>query len=62
MTEKQRGKVRVQFVCGGRVLQQLKRKNNELVETSKLLSVQMTVLRMLCRICWKRIIHLKNRW
>ena len=38
-TEKQRGKVRVHFVCGGRVLQQLKRKNNELVETSRLLSV-----------------------
>jgi alanyl-tRNA synthetase len=38
-TEKQRGKVRVHFVCGGRVLQQLKRKNYELAESSRLLSV-----------------------
>ena len=37
-TEKHRGKVRVHFVCGGRVLQQLQRKNQELVETSRLLS------------------------
>ncbi len=38
-TEKQRGKVRVHFVCGGRVLQQLQLKNYELAETSRLLSV-----------------------
>lgn len=37
-TEKHRGKVRVHFVCGGRVLQQLQRKNQELAETSRLLS------------------------
>ncbi|KAA0955921.1 alanyl-tRNA editing protein [Sporosarcina sp. ANT_H38] len=37
-TEKHRGKVRVHFVCGGRVLQQLQRKNQELAETSTLLS------------------------
>ena len=37
-TEKHRGKVRVHFVCGGRVLQQLKRKNRELTEASRLLS------------------------
>ena len=37
-TERQRGKVRVHFVCGGRVLQQLKRKNQVLADTSKLLS------------------------
>jgi len=37
-TEKHRGKVRVHFVCGGRVLQQLQRKNQELAGTSRLLS------------------------
>ena len=37
-TEKHRGKVRVHFVCGGRVLQQLQRKNQALAETSRLLS------------------------
>jgi len=37
-TEKHRGKVRVHFVCGGRVLEQLERKNLELAETSRLLS------------------------
>ncbi len=37
-TEKHRGKVRVHFVCGGRVLRQLHRKNQELAETSRLLS------------------------
>ncbi|MBO0586629.1 alanine--tRNA ligase-related protein [Sporosarcina sp. E16_8] len=37
-TEKHRGKVRVHFVCGGRVLQQLQRKNQELAETSRLVS------------------------
>ena len=37
-TEKHRGKVRVQFVCGGRILQQLHQKNHVLSETSKLLS------------------------
>lgn len=37
-TEKHRGKVRVHFVCGGRVLQQLQRKNQVLAETSRLLS------------------------
>jgi len=37
-TEKHRGKVRVHFVCGGRVLQQLQRKNQLLAETSRLLS------------------------
>ena len=37
-TEKHRGKVRVHFVCGGRVLQQLQRKNLELAVTSRLLS------------------------
>ena len=37
-TEKHRGKVRVHFVCGGRVLQQLHQKNHVLSETSKLLS------------------------
>ncbi|MEK4405754.1 DHHA1 domain-containing protein [Sporosarcina sp. FSL K6-6792] len=37
-TEKHRGKVRVYFVCGGRVLQQLQRKNQVLAETSRLLS------------------------
>lgn len=36
--EKHRGKVRVHFVCGGRVLQQLYRKNQQLTETSRLLS------------------------
>ena len=38
-TEKQKRKVRVHFVCGGRVLQQLHQKNYELAATSKLLSV-----------------------
>ena len=38
-TEKQKRKVRVHFVCGGRVSQQLHRKNHELSATSKLLSV-----------------------
>jgi len=37
-TEKHRGKVRVHFVCGGRVLQQLQRKNQVLTETSRLVS------------------------
>ncbi len=37
-TEKQKRKVRVHFVCGGRVLQQLQQKNNELAVASKLLS------------------------
>jgi alanyl-tRNA synthetase len=37
-TEKHRGKVRVHFVCGGRLLQQLHRKNQKLAETSRLLS------------------------
>jgi alanyl-tRNA synthetase len=37
-TEKQRGKVRVHFVCGGRILQQLDQKNYILSKTSKLLS------------------------
>ena len=37
-TEKHRGKVRVHFVCGGRVLQQLQRKYQELTETSRLIS------------------------
>jgi alanyl-tRNA synthetase len=37
-TEKQRRKVRVHFVCGGRVLQQLHRKHEELTAASKLLS------------------------
>jgi len=37
-TEKQRGKVRVHFACGGRVLQQLHRKHEELSAASKLLS------------------------
>ena len=38
-TEKQKRKVRVHFVCGGRVTQQLHRKNHELSAASKLLSV-----------------------
>ncbi len=38
-TEKQRGKVRVHFVCGGRIFHQLHQKNHVLSETSKLLSV-----------------------
>ena len=38
-TEKNRGKIRVHFVCGGRILQQLHQKNHVLSETSKLLSV-----------------------
>lgn len=38
-TEKHRGKVRVHFVCGERVLYQLHWKNHELATTSKLLSV-----------------------
>ncbi|WP_172372781.1 alanyl-tRNA editing protein [Sporosarcina jiandibaonis] len=38
-TEKHRGKIRVHFVCGDRVLQQLHQKNHILSETSKLLSV-----------------------
>ncbi len=37
-TEKHRQKVRVHFVCGGRVLQQLHRKNDELTKVSRLLS------------------------
>jgi alanyl-tRNA synthetase len=37
-TEKHRGKVRVHFVCGGRILHQLHQKNNVVLETSKLLS------------------------
>lgn len=37
-TEKQKKKIRVHFVCGNRVLQQLHRKNEELSEASKLLS------------------------
>ena len=37
-TEKHRGKVRVHFVGGGRVLQQLQRKNQVLAETSRLVS------------------------
>jgi alanyl-tRNA synthetase len=37
-TEKQKRKVRVHFVCGGRVLQQLHQKNHELTKTSRLLS------------------------
>ncbi|MBO1910630.1 alanyl-tRNA editing protein, partial [Microvirga sp. 3-52] len=37
-TEKHRGKVRVHFVCGGRILQQLHQKNHILSEASKLLS------------------------
>ena len=37
-TETHRGKVRVRFICGGRVLQQLHQKNHVLSETSKLLS------------------------
>ncbi|WP_124069023.1 alanyl-tRNA editing protein [Filibacter tadaridae] len=37
-TEKQKRKTRVHFVCGGRVLQQLHKKNRELATTSKLLS------------------------
>jgi alanyl-tRNA synthetase len=37
-TEKHKRKVRVHFVCGERVLQQLHRKNNELAKTSRLLS------------------------
>ncbi|MFD1927914.1 alanine--tRNA ligase-related protein [Sporosarcina siberiensis] len=38
-TEKQKQKVRVHFVCGERVLQQLEQKNLELTTASKLLSV-----------------------
>ncbi|WP_438314287.1 alanyl-tRNA editing protein [Sporosarcina sp. FA9] len=38
-TEKQKQKTRVHFVCGGRVFQQLKQKNQELAVASKLLSV-----------------------
>lgn len=38
-TEKQKRKVRVHFVCGGRVLQQLHLKHVELAAASKLLSV-----------------------
>lgn len=37
-TEKQKGQVRVHFVCGGRVLEQLGRKHEELSIASKLLS------------------------
>lgn len=37
-TEKQKRKVRVHFVCGGRVLQQLHRKHEQLNAASKLLS------------------------
>ncbi|MCM3709590.1 alanyl-tRNA editing protein [Sporosarcina luteola] len=37
-TEKQKRKVRVHFACGGRVLQQLHRKHEELSTASKLLS------------------------
>ncbi|MDN4606284.1 alanyl-tRNA editing protein [Sporosarcina highlanderae] len=37
-TEKQKGQVRVHFVCGGRVLQQLQRKHEELSVASRLLS------------------------
>ncbi|MBB4826626.1 alanyl-tRNA synthetase [Sporosarcina luteola] len=37
-TEKQKRKTRVHFVCGGRVLEQLHKKNVELREASKLLS------------------------
>ncbi|QUW20788.1 alanyl-tRNA editing protein [Sporosarcina sp. Marseille-Q4063] len=37
-TEKHRGMVRVHFVCGGRILQQLHQKNYVVSETSKLLS------------------------
>ncbi|WP_432363135.1 alanyl-tRNA editing protein [Sporosarcina sp. UB5] len=37
-TEKQKQKVRVHFACGGRVLQQLHRKHEELSAASKLLS------------------------
>ncbi|MFS0690624.1 DHHA1 domain-containing protein [Sporosarcina sp. 179-K 8C2 HS] len=37
-TEKQKRKVRVHFACGGRVLQQLHRKHEELSAASKLLS------------------------
>lgn len=41
-TEKQKRKVRVYFVCGERVLQQLHQKNHELAESSKLLSAPET--------------------
>ena len=37
-TEKQKRKIRVHFACGGRVLQQLHRKHEELTAASKLLS------------------------
>lgn len=37
-TEKQRRKVRVHFVCGGRVLQQFQRKNQQLTAASQLLN------------------------
>jgi len=37
-TEKQKRKVRVHFVCGGRVLQQLQQKNQQLTAASQLLS------------------------
>ncbi|WP_203247415.1 alanyl-tRNA editing protein [Sporosarcina beigongshangi] len=37
-TEKQKRKVRVHFVCGGRVLQQLHQKNQQLTAASQLLS------------------------
>ena len=37
-TEKQKRKIRVHFACGGRVLQQLQRKHEELTAASKLLS------------------------
>ncbi|MFJ7934037.1 alanine--tRNA ligase-related protein [Sporosarcina sp. NPDC096371] len=37
-TEKQKRKVRVHFVCGGRVLQQLQQKNKRLTTASQLLS------------------------
>ena len=37
-TEKQKRKVRVHFACGGRLLQQLQRKHEELSAASKLLS------------------------
>ncbi|MBE1556253.1 alanyl-tRNA editing protein [Sporosarcina limicola] len=37
-TEKEKRKVRVHFVCGGRVVEQLHKKNRELAATSKLLS------------------------
>lgn len=37
-TEKQKRKVRIHFVCGGRVLQQLQQKNQQLTVASQLLS------------------------